>query len=1109
MKTSVKKSASKAQSTFTPEHIKNKLFPIVAIGASAGGLEAYNAILRNLPAETGMAYVIIQHLDPVHKSFLNEIVSRETDMKVNDIKSGIQPKPDNVYIIQPNSTVTFVKGKFHCVQRDKMMHKPINLFMSSLAKDDTHNVIGVILSGADADGVIGMEDIKIRGGITFAQDKATAKFPEMPQKAVTEGIIDFICTPQAIAKKLIRISRNSNLINSKKVTEVIADDTDDMAKIFKLLHSNNGIDFQNYKPTTIRRRLLRRMEVHKISNIKEYLKLLKTHSEELDSLCGDILIGVTSFFRDPSMYESLKKKVFPAIFLNKDVSSPVRIWVSGCSSGQEAYSMAIAILEYQEKISSKIPVQIFSTDLSENGIKKARAGIYTQNIKDDVSPERLRKYFEKHNDVYRINKKIRSMCIFARQNLIQDTPFSKIDLISCRNVLIYLGQALQNKIMPLFHYSLSASGFLVLGSSETIGQFSDLFELQDKKNKIYRKKNLTTRVHNDYRSIKPFLSASEMKKEDEKTERKLSNEEDYFKTADNIILNKYSPPSVLVNISMEVIQFRGKSNDFFKIQQGKPTFNLLKITKDELNSVLKILVRQSIEENSLVRKNDIEIISRGEKKVINIIVIPLGGRSNFEKLYLVIFEENYHVFYPSAIAISDSDSPGNKNSVKHDSERVLNLKKELLISNENLQSYIEELQSANEEIQSSNEELQSTNEELETAKEEIQSTNEELTTVNEELMNMNTELVVSNSDLNNLLSSINIPVILLDNEMKIRRFTNTAGKLLNLIPGDVGRKLTDININLSVSNLKNSIAEVRKSLLVKEKLVKDSKNNWYFMRLRPYMTVEKKIDGVIIAFIDVTELKRSISDLEKSNLEVISVNKELKTEIGERKNAEGSLRKLSRHLISAEEAAKKRFSRDLHDSVNQILSVVKMKLHSTETAVKNNDNKYLLKDITDARKLLEKALSEVRNISKNLRLHGIDDLGLKGALKSMVEEFTRKLKIKINFRMSNVKNISKEMEMNAYRIIQEALYNIEKHSGARNVKIGLSVKNNELHVVVVDDGHGFTITDKKTLHPKMHKYGLLGMKERAESFGGSFELRSKKGKGTEIFAALPKKLIIT
>ncbi len=370
MKTLVKRSVKRVQKNSSPKLIKNKLFPIVAIGASAGGLEAYSTILKNLPSNTGMSFVIIQHLDPVHKSFLNEIVSRETDMKVNDIKSGMLPLPDNVYIIQPNSTVTFIKGKFRCVPRSKLMHKPINLFMSSLAKDTTHNVIGIILSGADADGVIGMKDIKSSGGITFAQDKATSKFTEMPERSISEGIIDFICTPQAIAKKIIGISRRSNLINVKKGDELISDDTEELAKIFKLIHSNNGIDFQFYKPTSIRRRLLRRMESHKISSLKEYLKYLKIHSEELDSLCSDILIGVTSFFRDPAMYESLKKKVFPEIFLNKDLTSPVRIWVSGCSSGQEAYSMAIAILEYQEKIRSKHAVQIFSTDLSENGIKK-------------------------------------------------------------------------------------------------------------------------------------------------------------------------------------------------------------------------------------------------------------------------------------------------------------------------------------------------------------------------------------------------------------------------------------------------------------------------------------------------------------------------------------------------------------------------------------------------------------------------------------------------------------------------------------------------------------------------------------------------------------------
>ena len=1084
------------------------LFPVVAIGSSAGGLEAYSKIIKNLPSDTGMAYVIIQHLDPIHKSFLNEIVSRETDMKVSDLRSGITPKPDNIYIIQPNSTVTFIRGKFHCIPRENKLHKPIDIFMSSLAKDNSHNVIGVLLSGADSDGLIGMKDIKANGGITFAQDKKTSKFPEMPQKAISAGIIDNVCTPLEIAEEIAKISNKTISDPSKSSLQEhnLQMQESEIKKIYKLIHLNNGIDFKDYKITTFRRRLVRRMDIQKINKISDYVQYLKKHSEELDSLCGDVLISVTSFFRDPEMYNTLSKKVFPEIFKNKDSNNPLRVWVSGCSSGQEAYSLAISINEFREKNNLKIPVQIFSTDLSDSGIAKARAGIYTSDLVKNVPAELLKKYFEKHNEVYRINKKIRSMCIFARQNLIQDPPFSKLDLISCRNVLIYLGKVLQDNIMPLFHFSLSPKGFLVLGSSETIGQFSNLFEQVDKKNKIFSKKNVPARIQFNLKNIRPVAVLHDIKRDQESKESRILSEEESFNSADTIILNKYAPPSILVTKDLEVVQFRGKANSYFRIPQGKPTTDLLKITNDELKVELNLLVRKCIKNNTLVRKNEIEISYLGEKKAINIIVIPMEGFSVYQKLYLIIFEDNFKL-----ITSASEIRKGSRNGVlKIDSEKVILLKKELLISNENLQSYIEELQSANEEIQSSNEELQSTNEELETAKEELQSTNEELSTVNDELLNRNTELSGTNNDLNNLLSSINIPVILLDNNLKIRRFTNMAGKLLNLIPGDIGRKLTDININISISNLKKLILEVRKTPTTLEKLVKDRRNYWYYMRIRPYMTVEKKIDGVILAFVDVTDLKRSMYDLEKLNLDIVSSNNKLEDEIKVRKNIEVSLRDLSKQLVRSQEIEKKRLSRDLHDSVNQILSIVKMKLHSTESLAKKESNKVVIKDISDARKLLERAINEVRNISKNLRPHAIDDLGLKVALQSIIEEFTKRVKIKVHFKASILSTIvSKETELNAYRIIQEALHNIEKHSGARNVKIGLKMNKTELQVVVIDDGHGFTITDQNILHRKMHKYGLMGMRERAESLGGKFEIISNKGKGTKIFAALPVHIIQT
>lgn len=1073
-----------------------------------------------------MAFVIIQHLDPKHKSYLAEIVSRETKMNISLIKNGQKPLPNNVYVIPPNTTVTFNKGEFITKKRKTVpkIHMPIDIFMTSIAKDKTHFIIGVLLSGIDSDGVIGMEFIKAEGGVTFAQDKQSSKFFEMPKNAIQGGYIDFVLSPAAIARELNRISRHPYLQPSKPNSPetLIPDGDGELSKIFSMLHANNGIDFKDYKPTTVKRRILRRMLFHKIDDVKEYINYLKKNPVELDDLCKDILINVTSFFRDPEMFEMLKSKVFPQIFANRDTHNPIRIWISGCSTGEEAYSMAISITEFLNDRIYPVPIQIFSTDLSDEGIEKARAGIYPEDIKGNVSPERLKKYFVKVNDKYRVSKSIRKMCIFAKQNLIQDPPFSKIDLISCRNVLIYLGQVLQNNVIPIFHYALSENGYLVLGVSETIGQFTNLFDQIDKKNKIYRKTNIPSSLQMNYTSLHHYAPILEIKRDLEKNIKKMATIEDYYKTADSIILNQFSPASVIVNNNLDVVQFRGRTSDYLKLPQGEPSYNVLKIIRESLEIELNLLIRKAVREDIPVRKNDIELNYDGEKKIINLVIIPIGPKNNAERLYLIVFEDKYHIFYP--FSNSDELKPL---KAKPESEKLLKLRRELTISKENLQSIIEQLESANEElraaneeVQSSNEELQSTNEEIETAKEELQSTNEELTTVNEELQNRNEELSTANNDLNNLLSSVNIPIVMLDNNLRIRRFTSHAEKLLNLIPTDVGRKLTDININVSVVNFEKLILEVIKTPTTKEIQVKDNLGRWHFMRIRPYITLENKISGVIVAFIDITELRQSLSEIEiskgeieKLNLtlekrvkhrteEILIANNNLEAEIKERKRVEESLRVLSKHLVNAQEIERKRLSRELHDSINQILSVVKMKLHSTENL--KNGEKFVLKDVIEARELLEKAISEVRNISKNLRPLALEDFGLKAVLESTMKEFSERRKVKVDVKIDSMKkNISDDIELNIYRIVQESLHNIEKHSKAKNVKLRLSGKKDKLVLQIQDDGKGYNVEKKTNSNLQQQKYGMIGMRERAESIGGKLNVKSTLGLGTQIELILP------
>jgi two-component system CheB/CheR fusion protein len=1113
--------------------VVNKLFPIAAIGASAGGLEAYTSLLNNLADDTGMAFVMIMHLDPKRKSMLKEILSRETSMKVITAENNISPKPNTVYVIAQNQILKIEEGIFKTYPRPiNEKNMPIDIFMRSLAEDETHYSIGVVLSGTDSDGVMGLEAIKSHGGITFAQDSKTAKFNDMPRNAINWGAVDFILPPPAIARELGRISKNKYLDISRHNSpeEVIPDGNNELSVIFNMLQANNGIDFKDYKPTTVKRRILRRMVMHKIPSIKSYVTYLRKHPAEMDELCEDILINVTSFFRDPDMYAAIKEKVLPDIMKKKDRNTPARIWVCGCSTGEEAYSMAIVVTEYLEDNHLRIPVQIFSTDLSESGIEKARMGIYPQDIKNEVSSDRLKKYFVKTDGRYQVNKMIREMCVFAKQNLIQDPPFSRIDLISCRNVLIYLGRVLQNKVIPIFHYAASDSGYLVLGSSDSIGTFTELFETVDKKNKIYRKKNLPVKFNLDFAGAKYYAQVYSpggnalylTLKDGKKRLPSVVNTDDYKKRADIIMLNAFAPASVIVNSDLQIVQFRGKTDNYLDFPQGEPTFNLLRIAKDDLPLEIRSMVKQAARQKLQVRKDNIEITGNASSRIINLIVNPINPvEKKNEQLYLVIFEE---------VSLKNNPTIDLKTAKTHssDDKKLSLLKSELSVTKDNLQSIIEQLESANEEllsaneeIQSGNEELQSTNEELETAKEELQSTNEELTTVNDELSKRNIEISGVNNDLTNLLRSINIPIVMVDNNLKIRRYTNVAERLLNLIPADIGRKITAINSNVEVPNLEKLIQEVIQTPTIKELHVKDNEGCWYSMRIRPYLTLDNKIDGVIIAFIDVTMLQESLMEIEikKSEIEKLnssleervkertkelnSANVNMGIEIKERKTAEESLRLLSKHLVNAQETERQRLSRELHDGVNQLLSIVKRKMLSASSSLKKQSPKPVIKDLIDAEKLLDNAIEEVRKVSRNLRPAAIDDLGLASAVKIMVEEFSDRTGIKTKLDIKGArKRMLPETELHIYRIIQEALHNIERHSRAKTVSVNIIQKNSNLNISVKDNGKGFKLR-KETEKKLKDRFGLIGMKERAESLGGTLTVISVVSKGTEIKVALP------
>ncbi|WGV24338.1 chemotaxis protein CheB [Halotia branconii] len=852
---------------------QEELFPIVGLGASAGGLEAYTQLLNHLPKDTGMAFVLIQHLSPHQKSLLSEILSRATQMPVTEAQNDMVVEPNHVYVIPPNKTMTIAGGMLRLQPRltTRGVAMTVDDFFFSLAEDRASKAIAVVLSGGDADGARGLEVVKAVGGITFAQCQDTARVSSMPNTAIASGSVDFIMTPQEIAQKLAEISHHPYI--NRPIPEISLEpqieSTDALAKIFSLLRTNTGVDFSHYKQTTLKRRILRRMILYKLESLEDYVRYLQDNPAEVTALYQDVLICVTSFFRDPEAFEALKKKVFPILTKGRTLDSPIRIWIAGCSTGEEAYSLAICFLEYLTEQKINLPIQIFATDVNEVAIDQARNAVYKDNQVREVSPERLQRFFVQVEGGYQIGKPVRELCVFARQNLLSDPPFSKLDLITCRNVLIYLGTNVQKKLLPIFHYGLKSTGYLMLGTSETVGEFTDLFALVDRKSKIYSKKGTTPTLGIE---LIPNNYPLEISIPQPISSQNAWDDLEMEKEADRIVLNNYAPVGVVINNDLDILQFRGKTNLYLQPPAGKPSFNLLKMAKEGLRLELRTAIHQAKKRQEIVKKEDLQIIENDLVRQVRVNVIPFKPAASEEYYFLVLFEDMQDsAISATEITINSRISSRQRQSMNARQQETSQLKQELATTKEYLQSIIEEqqatnqdLRAANEEILSSNEELQSTNEELETAKEEIQATNEELNTINDELQRRNIESNQVSNDLQNLLSNINIPILMLGGDLRIRRFTPLAGRIFNLIPTDIGRPLSDINHNLLISDLEPKILEVISTLNFKTQEVQDDENHWYDLRIRPYRTIDHKIDGAVVVLVDIDSLKRSAEKLKES-----------------------------------------------------------------------------------------------------------------------------------------------------------------------------------------------------------------------------------------------------
>ncbi len=841
-------------------------FPIVGIGASAGGLEAFEKFFTNMPSDGGMAFILVQHLDPTHESMLVDIIQRYTHMQVVQVTSGMGLQPDTIYIIPPNRNMALREGKLQLTQPEmsRGLRLPIDFFFRSLAAELHERAICIILSGTGTDGTLGLRAIKGEGGMAMVQSPPSSRYDGMPQNAIATGMVDYTLSPEDMPQQLLQYVRQEFTTDQHAAESRLAQQTDAdvLHKVFLALRDQTGHDFSHYKTNTIMRRIERRMTVNQIERVSDYVRFLRQNSQEVETLFREMLIGVTSFFRDREAFSALRKHVIPRMLEQHTPHQAIRLWVPGCSTGEEAYSIAILLHEQMDVWDKVYNIQIFATDIDSRAIDKARTGIYPDSIAADVSPERLHRFFSKEGNTYQVNKEIRDTVVFAVQSVIKDPPFSGLDMISCRNLLIYLSPKLQKKVIPLFHYALKPGGFLFLGTSETLGDSAHLFTTIDRKWSIFQRstEEVEAKLPQDFPTS---TSRKPQQKVHPAPSPPASNKPNLRALTEQALLKTYAPPCVLINPEGTILYVYGRTGKYLEPAAGEATLNIFRMAREGLQVVLPTIIREVQASKASIYREGIHIPTDSVVQVVNVRVSRVR-----QDMLMVTFEDvaRLEPVEPSAEQPEQPDHAADTPEEKD--QRLAALQQELNSTREYLQTTIEELQasneevkSSNEELQSTNEELQSTNEELETSKEELQSTNEELVTVNTELHSKIEQLSQINNDQKNLLASMEVGVIFLDKHLHIARFTPATSRVINLIDSDIGRPLSDLVSNLSNVDLMHEAQQVLKTLERREQEVHTLQEQWFLMRTVPYRTTENVVEGVILTFADITYQKNVQEEL--------------------------------------------------------------------------------------------------------------------------------------------------------------------------------------------------------------------------------------------------------
>ena len=837
--------------------------PIVAIGASAGGLKAFAGLFANMPADSGAGFVLIPHLDPNHVSMLPELLKKYTEMAIVQAEDGMKVEANRVHVIPPNNAMTIAHGmlRLQMLKEPRRLRLPIDAFFTSLAADRGARAVGILLSGNGMDGTLGLEAIKARSGMAMVQEPATAEYDGMPRSAVESQSVDYVLPPEKMARQLV-----DYLIHGvSRPPAIVEPAAEPLGKIFQLLHARTGHDFSLYKKNTIGRRIERRMSLHQLDNMAHYATYLARRPQECDVLFKELLIGVTSFFRDREAFEVLRRDVLPRLLADRARGEPVRVWVAGCSSGEEVYSIAIVLRECMEKLKKNFNLQIFASDIDADALAVAGAGLYPARIAADVSPQRLKRFFTAEGNGFRINKDIRQVVIFALHDVLKDPPFTKLDLLSCRNLLIYLDAEPQRKLLPLFHYAIKPGGILFLGSSESLDRHADLFSPIDKKSKLFKRRpSAVAAALVEFPAARPQLKRGSLMSV---TANPLTRKSPLSDVTQKLLARvaNAAPPCVFINANNEIFFAHGKTGKYLEIAQGHAHFNILEMARQEIRHPLAVAIRKARAQAKRIAGGAVRLEVNGGNQEIGLTVAPVPEVGEKGELLMVTFED---------IAAKPVKVGKGRNLFSATaSQRIAQLEQELNYGRQDLQASIEELQISNEELKSSNEELQSTNEELQSANEELETTKEEMQSLNEELVSVNAELhekfaelAGANNDMQNFLDSTKIATVFLDRQLSIKRFTAEASRVVNLIPSDLGRPFHHIASKLEEDNLSADAAQVLDSLVAKERQVRSTDGRWYLCRTIPYRTQDNEIDGVVMTLTDMTDLKLAESASAAKNL---------------------------------------------------------------------------------------------------------------------------------------------------------------------------------------------------------------------------------------------------